>query len=47
MRFLNGDHVRWPSRPDGAAGDVAACLEEVERGEKLYWVTAFKGAPTN
>ena len=45
VRFLNGNHVPWPYPADGAASHVAQCLEEMVRGEKLYWSIALKSAP--
>ena len=45
VRFLNADNVPWPYPSDGAAGHIASCLEEMARGEKLYWAIALKDAP--
>ncbi len=45
VRFLNADNVPWPYPGDGAAGHIAQCLEEMARGEKLYWAIALEGAP--
>jgi RimJ/RimL family protein N-acetyltransferase len=45
VRFLNGNHVPWPYPANGATAHVAHCLEEMARGEKLYWSIALKSAP--
>jgi len=45
VRFLNGNNVPWPYPADGAAGHIADCLEEMVRGEKLYWAITLKGVP--
>src|SRR5882724_75608 len=39
--------VPWPYPPDGAATFVAACIEEIARGEKSHWAIVPKSGPAD
>lgn len=42
VKFLNAA-VPWPYPDDGAATNMAQCLEKRARGEQFYWAITLKG----
>jgi len=42
VRYLNAQ-IPWPYPDDGAATNVAQCLEKRAHGEQFYWVITLKG----
>jgi [ribosomal protein S5]-alanine N-acetyltransferase len=46
VRWLNAK-VPWPYPADGAATHVAACLQEMARGEKSHWAIVPKSGPAD
>ena len=44
VRWLDAK-IPWPYPADGAATYVAACLEEMARGEKFHWAIIPKSGP--
>jgi RimJ/RimL family protein N-acetyltransferase len=46
VRWLDAK-VPWPYPPDGAAVFVAACLEEMARGEKCHWAIVPRSGPAD
>ena len=46
VRWLDA-HVPWPYPADGATTFVAACLEEMARGEKSHWAIVPKKGPAD
>lgn len=42
VRFL-GPAIPWPYPDDGAATNMAQCLEKRARGEQFYWAITLKG----
>lgn len=46
VRWLNA-RIPWPYPADGAAAYVAACLEEMARGEKSHWAIIPKSGPAD
>jgi [ribosomal protein S5]-alanine N-acetyltransferase len=42
VRYLNAA-VPWPYPDDGAATNMAQCLEKRARGEQFYWAITLKG----
>jgi len=44
VRWLNAN-VPWPYPADGAAGYIARCLAEMDRGEKHHWSIRLKAGP--
>lgn len=45
VRYLNG-LVPWPYPDDGAATNMAQCLEKRARGEQFYWAITLRGCDT-
>jgi len=46
VRWLDAK-IPWPYPADGAATYVAACLEEMARGEKSHWAIIPKSGPAD
>jgi ribosomal-protein-alanine N-acetyltransferase len=46
VRWLNA-RIPWPYPADGAAAYVAACLDEMARGEKSHWAIVLKSGPAD
>ena len=46
VRWLDAK-IPWPYPADGAATYVAACLEEMARGEKFHWAIIPKSGPAD
>jgi [ribosomal protein S5]-alanine N-acetyltransferase len=46
VRWLDAK-VPWPYPPDGAATFVAACLDEMARGEKSHWAIVQRSGPVD
>jgi RimJ/RimL family protein N-acetyltransferase len=46
VRWLDA-HVPWPYPADGAATFVAACLEEMARGENAHWAIVPRSGPAD
>ena len=46
VRWLNAK-IPWPYPADGAATYVAACLEEMARGDKSHWAIIPKSGPAD
>jgi ribosomal-protein-alanine N-acetyltransferase len=46
VRWLDAK-IPWPYPADGAATYVAACLEEMARGEKAHWAIIPKSGPAD
>jgi len=46
VRWLDAK-VPWPYPADGAAAFVAACLEEMTRGEKSHWAIIPRSGPAD
>ncbi|MDP2375913.1 GNAT family N-acetyltransferase [Reyranella sp.] len=46
VRWLNA-RIPWPYPANGAAAYVAACLEEMARGEKSHWAIIPKSGPAD
>ena len=42
VRYLNAE-VPWPYPDDGAAQNMAQCLEKRAKGEQFYWAITLKG----
>lgn len=42
VRYLNAE-VPWPYPDDGAATNMAQCLEKRARGEQFYWAITLRG----
>ena len=43
VRYL-GPAIPWPYPADGAATNMAQCLEKRARGEQFYWAITLKGS---
>lgn len=43
VRYLNAE-VPWPYPDDGAATNMADCLAQRAKGEKLFWAITLKGS---
>jgi len=46
VRWLDAK-IPWPYPSDGAAAYVAACLEDMARGEKFHWAIIPKSGPAD
>ena len=46
VRWLNAN-IPWPYPADGAATYIAACLEEMARGEKSHWAIVPRKGPAD